>query len=159
MRRTFRWIFTSAAAGSAALCAVACVLWARSYGSLDAWEVARVDKPAISAGPESVRRRAEVRRLESWRGGVMLVDRFLAYDDSGAAYDVIRPQRLTRVPHWTIAGASAVLPAGWFLVARRRRGLLARRRGLCTRCGYDLRATPDKCPECGAVPAAGKGAA
>ena len=55
---------------------------------------------------------------------------------------------------WPLAALTAVLPAAWLV--RRRGAATARRaaRGLCATCGYDLRATPGKCPECGATPAA-----
>jgi hypothetical protein len=53
-------------------------------------------------------------------------------------------------PHWAVAAAFAALPAARLLglVRARRR----RRRRLCPACGYDLRATPARCPECGATP-------
>jgi hypothetical protein len=55
------------------------------------------------------------------------------------------------IPHWFLAVLFAVLPALYLRSAIRSR---KHRPGHCPRCGYDLRATPQRCPECGAVPAA-----
>ena len=54
-----------------------------------------------------------------------------------------RRTRLVRLPHWFLLLCSAVPPAFALPLRRRRTG------GLCATCGYDLRATPGRCPECG----------
>src|SRR5688572_18427839 len=46
---------------------------------------------------------------------------------------------------------TAISPAAW--VVRRRARRRAERTNVCVHCGYDLRATPERCPECGAIPA------
>jgi hypothetical protein len=51
------------------------------------------------------------------------------------------------IPYWFFAVTTLPLPLIW--TRRRRRENLLRRRGQCPTCGYDLRATPDRCPECG----------
>ena len=56
------------------------------------------------------------------------------------------------LPYWFLAIVTGILPTAW-LITRRRESLRRRRAaaGLCTRCGYDLRASSGMCPECGQV--------
>jgi hypothetical protein len=52
-----------------------------------------------------------------------------------------------------ITVSSTILPLIWLF--DRHKAQHARRRiesGQCPRCGYNLRATPDRCPECGTIP-------
>ena len=80
-------------------------------------------------------------------------------------FDFMSGQRATRtgatlrlvmvqVPHALVVGLLAALPAA----AQVRRIVRARRErrrlhlGHCRACGFDLRASPERCPECGALP-------
>jgi hypothetical protein len=55
-------------------------------------------------------------------------------------------------PHWFLILLTLILPAHWLhLHARLRRTLRRLRLGLCPTCGYDLRASKNKCPECGSA--------
>lgn len=56
------------------------------------------------------------------------------------------------VPSWAVTLLFTIPPLLWSVSVWRKRRRA--RVGLCSTCGYDLRATPDRCPECGTVPAA-----
>jgi hypothetical protein len=58
---------------------------------------------------------------------------------------------LLAVPIWILTASLSVYPLFW--IWRRFRAIRALRRGLCSSCGYDLRAAKERCPECGqAIP-------
>ena len=87
-----------------------------------------------------------------------------AYDSWGFAFEQQRSREvswsslrwrhyLLLFPHWAVVLALGVPALGLVRpVVSHARNRRRARRGLCLSCGYDLRATPGRCPECGAVP-------
>jgi hypothetical protein len=83
----------------------------------------------------------ESRSLRGWR--------LLGFDlhsivQTGAGAQVIRD---IAVPYWFLCLITLAAPLQWFRTRRKAGG--RQPGGLCATCGYDLRATPDRCPECG----------
>jgi hypothetical protein len=67
----------------------------------------------------------------------------------GFAGGVVNTFWFLSVPFWFLLLLTCALPAAWLFRRVRHR---PRGNGLvCPTCGYDLRATPGRCPECGTV--------
>ena len=145
---------TLAAVASLLLCIATLALWVRSYGAADRLEC--FDKVgSVTLGsrngaigfwrdPEwsGTARKICYSKVESdWPfGGAMT---FRAHVRYGRQLRII-------FPHWFLALFSAILPALYLRVPMRLRH--DGRTGRCSGCGYDLRATPERCPECGHTP-------
>jgi hypothetical protein len=166
-----RRLFALLSALSLLLCVATCVLWVRSYLGSDYVSLTTgFDNtyPAFSqrywikeytVEAASGRVRIQSRRLRSeyppsqstwhlsWSSDPHLG--FGAYL-GGGKHTVARYV----FPLWWPVMVTGLMPT-LFVFTRRHRN---RRFGnsFCARCGYDLRATPDRCPECGTVPIAPK---
>jgi hypothetical protein len=55
-----------------------------------------------------------------------------------------------KAPYWFLVAVTAATPLRAWM--HQIRGRNRSRVGLCPACGYDVRATPDRCPECGHTP-------
>ena len=152
------------------LCVAVAALWVRSYWRHDAWDwgtrtgragvdsfsgylsAGRVDVPpaALARIPrgnfvysEPAARAAATMLKPNWSFGVIRGTRFH------------QPGQLTatdvRVPHWLVALLAGIAPAVYGYRRRRRPPP-----GYCRNCGYDLRASPGRCPECGTTGVGGR---
>jgi hypothetical protein len=142
-----RRLFTITAAVSLVACAGVVALWVRSYVAGDYVRLGSTYYVSFARGDcRVVHRPWDFVPPYPFVGDIVVsmpLDRVGEYRmGSGAIY----------VPLWVVF--AALLAAG---IWARRKAHQPPRPGLCVSCGYDLRATPEKCPECGTVIAAKPG--
>jgi len=151
------------------VCVAVIALWVRSYSrrlGIVTWNpkggrVVAVEYGGVyyQYGSYVQRRKFEWQGLSAPPATVRLYDfakhrfagfYFLADDRKGVADRLGPGHWVVGVALWFCLALAGVLPAIriWRLTRRRQR-LSA---GLCPTCGYDLRATPGRCPECGTMP-------
>jgi hypothetical protein len=168
MRR--RKLFTLAAGVSAVALLAVAVLWERSFWVGDTWDREEPGGGAVIMGSSRGQvwwARLDVSPIRFDRPSGYRADRAKVAPTNGVPavwsfagfiwtnYRLPGPGPVVRaftMPYWFAAALTAPLPAAW-VRARRRAARADRRRkaGLCTACGFDLRATPDRCPECGTM--------
>ena len=149
-----RRLVTFAAALSMLLCVATVALWVRSYWKLDSLYYVQDDEA------ETISVLASRGQIKAWLlKGAMLGAGWLSHESEpsrpyswgsgflGFGYENLSHVRVVDVPHWFLALLFAVPPTLTLRAAIRSRR--RHRAGFCPTCGYDLRATPQRCPECG----------
>ena len=179
-RKLFTFVAALSAALSLVLFAATLILWVRSkiVGDVISWSgsdnsvslfvmngVVRVLHAETASMPPEARHatfdwRAQARRGVRFRNDKTWYGRLgFGFDSAGTTVAGNGSSGYARggasirtlyVPYWSVALVTAVLPLTKLRYAWRRRR--RRKTGLCPVCGYDLRATPERCPECGAAP-------
>lgn len=164
-----RRLFTVASALSLLLCLAAVVLWLvsmvvafdvewRTPSATIAWvarccrgefEISKTVHPAIPGVPRGIffhsyRATSTIDSLRTVEGPTARFDFNLIGLAKFWAHPGATRVDIILVPAWLVVLLTAPLPIRWFLHRRKRGGAPS-----CARCGYDLRASPDRCPECG----------
>ena len=80
-----------------------------------------------------------------YKRGERFMNRYMR--ESGVVALDAYPESSVAVPYWALVTLFALLPLFW--VWRLARRHFRRLPGHCVKCGYDLRASQDRCPECG----------
>jgi hypothetical protein len=74
-------------------------------------------------------------------------EHFLGFARVSGSYGMLGGFRIVVIPFWSIILLTAPAPLLWWRSVHRSRRWQAS--GKCTGCGYDLRGSPERCPECG----------
>ena len=152
MRRSrFKSIFVKTMAGVSVICFIAITgLWVRSYWMVDYATVFVLSDGYLSA--LSTKGVMEVNvGLDSYTKnhhtyyGTESVYYFPVLRGGPFDVDFDNDDLHLRFPHWLPAAILGLMSI--FFIRKSRR--LRHRLGCCPNCGYDLRATPERCPECG----------
>jgi hypothetical protein len=181
MTRLGRWLFNGIAGLSLVLCVATAAFWIRSYFRLDdishkgQWHIHNFSSVRGRAfiqwgwSTQDELKRATGRYARGgfvwdtvpsgatlgvepmsrgWRLGGF--DYFSWAGRRNAAGQLTVGEHVTIVPWWFLTASAALWPI-WWLIRTRRQAHRAKF-GWCLTCGYDLRATPNRCPECGTIP-------
>ena len=154
-----RRLFTALSGLSLLLFLAVAVLWVRSYWVADWLQIGNPQRATVLHSSRGVVRFA---KAEFYVGGEDIAAEFRHWTTATAPLGIGYTEASTPqtwqwwvdVPLWVVAiffAAISLLTGRPALMSLRRHR--RRRASLCPRCGYDLRASPGRCPECGTTPA------